>query len=108
MSSPRPLGSVDSTIFMSDLYDMQYNLYDHSGNRSRPLASVAVLPGESCDVTFRVNTVISEYLKHDILGLFGITLSEYFNLSRAAMNVIIKQSETENTRRSDLLADIKP
>lgn len=93
---------------MSDLYETKYGVFNHVGMSSiRPLSTVAMhlpedyLDGDIGEQYYRL------YLDKRIKEHFGLTIDEYLDRPRHAIEMMNRVADEENKRHSSAASSVE-
>jgi CRISPR/Cas system-associated endonuclease/helicase Cas3 len=93
---------------MQDLYETEYEIFNHLDHTiHRPLASVALHPAEEINDDSMLEEIIRQYIKRDILKIYGLNLIDFLELPHDIVNMLFKLANVENTRNDAMISDIQ-
>jgi hypothetical protein len=101
------LNSIDTQIYMSDMYDMEYGLYNHTLNRDNPIATVSFFDSENTIDESPLEESIRRYIDNSLGSMYKISLIDYFNLPRHYIELMIQLALEESSKGNNALDDIK-
>ena len=94
------MNSIDGQIVLKDLYESQYHIFDHIGNNNnRPLASVALHPGEEVVKDSLLEEIMRSYILKDIKKITGLSLIEYMDLPPDYIEIIDRLATEEEVKK---------
>ncbi len=74
------LNSIDAQIYMREMYDIQYGIFDHIENhKHRPLSTVAMFNEEDVSVHPLLDREIEYYLLLEVYKYTGLTINEWLS-----------------------------
>lgn len=102
------LNSVDAKIFMQDMYETFYGIYNHlDQNNKNPLASVMLHPSEDISAGSYLEDSIRLYISRGIKDLYGLNFVEFMNLPRDIIRLLLDISSEEASRKSAAISQIE-
>lgn len=95
-------------MVMYDLYESRYGIFNHlSGNKKRPLASVAMHSSEDINLDSLLEEAIRTYVKRDIKEIYHLSLVEFLDLPIDVIQVMLDIA-TEHTReKTNAISDVE-
>ena len=104
----RRLNSVDSKIFLQDMYETFYGIYNHlDQNNKNPLASVMLHSSEDISAGSYLEDSIRLYISRGIKDLYGLNFVEFMNLPRDIIRLLLDISSEEASRKSVAISQIE-
>ena len=79
LSTLPKLGAVDAQIVLRDQYESQFGIYDHRHNKSRPLASVGMMPYEDSVRCAGVFAAYEDYAMKNYREIWGLSVEEFMH-----------------------------
>ena len=93
---------------MGELYETNYGIYNHlKVSKSRPLASVAMHPGEDQVHLPRLRNNMMHYVKKGIKEIYGITFLEFMALPPYIIDEMMEFCKTEQAIKQTEIAAIE-
>lgn len=93
MEKAPKLCSTDAELLLREAYEITYGLFNHDDMTvDRPLALVAMHPGENTAVGSTLYGRIEQFAELEIAKYFGISLIEFFELPTDVVNKIMETS----------------
>jgi hypothetical protein len=91
----RVLSSPESALFLTELYDEEYNNVTNAGmkNEELVLGSVLKRSSESVEDYNMLGYYTKEFLRYDIKKFYGLTLAEYLDSTSFFKRTIIKEAK---------------
>ncbi len=100
--------SVDSQIIMTEFYENEFGIFPHfSKNHKRPLASVALHPAEELVDDSMLEEAIRVYTKRGIRELYDLSITEFLDLPKHVVNLLIKISDEAGLQKQQIAAGIE-
>jgi hypothetical protein len=102
------LNSVDAKIFLQDMYETFYGIYNHlDRNNKNPLATVMLHPSEDISAGSYLEDSIRLYISRGIKDLYGLNFIEFLNLPRDIIRLLLDISSEEASRKSAAISQIE-
>ena len=98
------LDSISAQLVLRDAYDIDYGLYDHANDRSRPLALVGKHEKEDYHEYGGLYRSIYQYHVNEVHKNWGFTLTEFLDLPREIHRLILRIC-SEDAARSLISTD---
>lgn len=92
MLADDPLSPIEAKIFMSDMYDIRYGIYNHVQNK-HPLSTVLTHDSEDVINNSLTKAVIEKYRIYEIQDLYGLSLLEFLSLPPDMASMILDEGE---------------
>ena len=93
---------------MYDLYETEYNIFNHiNGSNRRPLASVGYHDSESIDHRNLLSSAMRKYIDKNIKDLFMISFTDFIELPSEIINTMYEVAGTELVKKSEMLDEMK-
>lgn len=106
-SAPK-LEGVDGQLYMYDLYESNYGLFNHLQRTiQKPLASVALHRGEDLTDSSGLAAALKVYIDNDIGGFTKLSFVEYLELPSHVLSVIVEQCQQASRAKSDTLRSVE-
>jgi hypothetical protein len=98
------LSSVDADMVLYDMYEVNYKIFNHIGaSKKRPLSSVAMHDAEENTITSNLYEAIDMYQKNGIKEIFGLSLTEYFDLPTEICIKLLESASSEYSKKSSVI-----
>jgi hypothetical protein len=95
-------------MVLQDLYETEYGIYDHlTPYNNRPLASVALHPAEDINDGSLLEEAIRSYLNKNIKDLYGLSMTEFFDLPVDVISLMISIGDEIMSKKSSTLDSIE-
>ena len=99
---------IDGRLVLQDLYETEYGIYNHlSGSRSRPLASVAMHDVEDINDGSLLEEAARLYAMRKINTTYGYNFSEFLELPRDVIDILISVANEEQTKKSNIVSELE-
>lgn len=74
------LSSVDAAIYMSEMYDIQFGIFDHvTLGGSRPMSADAMFPKETIGDHALMDKIVEHYMLLEINKTLGLNINEWLS-----------------------------
>ena len=100
------LGSVDLSIYLSDIYDDVYNIYNRTASDSG-LSPISIYNKEKTVNGSVLENSIDKYLASGLKQVYDLSINEYFNLPVDYIDLLIEKSEIELKKRKDVMDELE-
>lgn len=102
------MDDIDIQMVLYDLYETEYGIYDHINHiTNRPLASVAIHPGEDYCSNSLLEDTLRRYIDYDIQSTYGLNIVEFLELPKDIIESMIKIANEKHSKRGNMLSDIE-
>lgn len=91
------LNPVDAKVFMSDMFDMRYGIYNHIKDK-HPLSTVMLHQRDDFITESLLFKTIEKYRKYKIADMYNISLHEFMDLPPYVVEFILSTAEEELTK----------
>lgn len=83
-------------VLLSQAYDVTYGIFDYDRNPNRPMAAQAVHPAENLTYKSSRRLRVRQYLSRGILARFGLDITEFLELSRQDIEMLLEEAALKN------------
>lgn len=84
------LDSISAQLVLRDAYDIDYGIYDHVNDRSRPLALVGRFDKEDYNEYGGLYRAIYQFNVNEVHKNWGFTLTEFLDLPREIHRLVLR------------------
>lgn len=84
------LDSISAQLVLRDAYDIDYGIYDHANDRSRPLALVGRFEKEDYNEYGGLYRAIYQFNVNEVHKNWGFTLTEFLDLPREIHRLVLR------------------
>ncbi len=92
------LDSISAQLVLRDAYDIDYGIYDHLNDRSRPLALAARFDKEDYHEYGGLYRAIYQYNVNEIYKRWGYTVDQFLALPREIHRLILRITAEDANR----------
>ncbi|MNZ70288.1 hypothetical protein D3C78_886210 [compost metagenome] len=92
------LDGISAQLVLRDAYDIDYGIYDHINDKSRPLALAARFDKEDYHEYGGLYRAIYQYNVNEIYKRWGFTVVEFLNLPREIHRLILRITAEDANR----------
>lgn len=90
LESTGKLDSISAQLVLRDAYDIDYGLFDHANDRSRPLALVGKMDKEDYHEYGGLYRAIYQFNVNEVHKSWGFTLTEFLDLPREIHRLVLR------------------
>jgi len=101
------IDGIQRKVVLQDLYETEFNIYNHLRSGNRPLASVAYFECEDFTDNCQLPDMTTIYIDKDIGKLFNLSLLEFLELPSSVCDTLIKTSDDHRATKKHLMDDIE-
>ena len=101
------IDGIQRKVVLQDLYETEFNIYNHLRSGNRPLASVAYFECEDFTDNCQLPDMATIYIDKDIGKLFNLSLVEFLELPSSVCDTMIKTSDDHRATKKHLMDDIE-
>jgi hypothetical protein len=97
-------------MFMFDLYESNYGIYNHlrpAIQKNKPLASVAMHPGEDFTEGSNLADAVKVYIENNIGDYTKLSLVDFLELTSDVASIIVDQCQEASKRKSNIAKQIE-
>lgn len=102
------MNNVEIKIIMGDLYETEYQIYDHLNTRkSRPLSSVAYHESEDINKGSLLKEAFSMYISRGIKDIYGLSILEFLELPKDIVELMFLVADEEPAKKAKAIAELE-
>lgn len=97
-------------MFMFDVYESNYGIHNHlrrTTSDKRPLASVAMHPGEDYTEGSALADAVKIYIDNNIGEYTKMSLVDFLELTSDVASIIVEQCQAASKRKGDILSNVE-
>lgn len=98
LENSQRVDSITAQLVLRDAYDIDYGIYDHVNDRSRPLALAARFDKEDYHEYGGLYRAIYQYNVNEIYKRWGMTVVEFLSLPREFHRLILRITAEDANR----------
>lgn len=107
INSVPKLNYVDIKTVLTDLYETEFSIFDHINNKSRPLASVAMLDCKDFTTDSLLEDIVTKYINSGVLSLLGIPLLEFLELPSDIVDRLFDLCNVKTAEKAKLASEVE-
>ena len=85
----KSVDSITAKMLLREAYEIDYNVFDHDRDTTRPLALVAMHPKENASEHSELYNTIRRFELYGVGAKFNVTLAEFLSLPREITTLIL-------------------
>jgi hypothetical protein len=104
------LDGIDGPMLMFDLYESNYGIYNHLQPailKNKPLASVAMHPGEDFTEGSALTDAVRVYIENNIGDYTKMSLVDFLELTSDVASIIVDQCQAASKRKSAIASQVE-